>query len=39
LDKGFAFAGANAYLNKQIISVKELFAALVHEYEAAASSF
>ncbi|MDD3265023.1 MAG: nitronate monooxygenase family protein [Dehalococcoidales bacterium] len=39
LDKGFAFAGANAYLNKQIISVKELFAALVQEYEAAASSF
>jgi NAD(P)H-dependent flavin oxidoreductase YrpB (nitropropane dioxygenase family) len=37
LDKGFAFAGANAYLNKQIITVKELFTALINEYEAASS--
>ncbi|MDD5605660.1 MAG: nitronate monooxygenase [Dehalococcoidales bacterium] len=38
LDKGFAFAGANAYLNKQIVTVKELFASLVEEYEAASPS-
>ncbi len=35
LHKGFAFAGANAYLTDRIITVKELFASLASEYEAA----
>ncbi|MBU2462628.1 MAG: nitronate monooxygenase family protein [Candidatus Edwardsbacteria bacterium] len=35
LDEGFAFAGANAYLAKEIISVKELMDALVEEYRQA----
>jgi len=34
LDKGFAFAGANAYRVEQIISVKELIETLVAEYMA-----
>lgn len=33
LSNGFAFAGANAYLNKAIVTVKELFASLAAEYE------
>ncbi len=32
LDEGFAFAGANAYRAKEIISVKELMDTLVDEY-------
>lgn len=32
MSDGFAFAGANAYLTKQIISVKELFAELIEGY-------
>ena len=36
LDKGFAFAGANAYRVDKIISVKELIATLIAEYERAA---
>jgi nitronate monooxygenase len=35
LSTGFAFAGANAYRVTEIISVKELFAQLATEYEAA----
>ena len=34
-DRGFAFAGANAYLAEKIISVKELMATLRQEYESA----
>ena len=37
LHKGFAFAGANAYRIDKIISVKELIATLLEEYERAAS--
>ena len=37
LDKGFAFAGANAYRTDKIISVKELINTLLEEYEKAAS--
>ena len=33
LDHGFAFAGANAYRITEIISVEELFAQLIAEYE------
>lgn len=33
LDHGFVFAGANAYRAKEIISVKELIASLLEEYE------
>jgi len=33
LDRGFTFAGANAYLAEKIISVKELMATLRDEYE------
>jgi nitronate monooxygenase len=32
MDDGFAFAGANAYLVKQITTVKELIAELIREY-------
>jgi nitronate monooxygenase len=35
LEKGFVFAGTNAYRSKKIISVKELIETLVKEYEAA----
>ncbi len=38
LDKGFAFAGANAYRIDKIISVKELIDTLLTEYERAASA-
>ncbi len=34
---GFAFAGANAYLSKKIITVKELFNTLISEYQNAFS--
>ncbi len=37
LEKGFAFAGANAYRIDKIISVKELFQILMMEYEKAES--
>lgn len=33
LDKGFAFAGANAYRVNEIVSVKELMQSLIREYE------
>jgi len=36
LDKGFAFAGANAYRVDRIVSVKELIETLLIEYEKAA---
>jgi nitronate monooxygenase len=36
LNKGFAFAGANAYLVDKIVSVKELMHSLVEEYKMAA---
>jgi NAD(P)H-dependent flavin oxidoreductase YrpB (nitropropane dioxygenase family) len=36
LEKGFAFAGANAYLVDKIISVKELIETLIEEYTAVA---
>jgi len=39
LQKGFAFAGTNAYRAKKIISVKELMAALGKEYARAAAKF
>jgi NAD(P)H-dependent flavin oxidoreductase YrpB (nitropropane dioxygenase family) len=35
LDHGFAFAGANAYKTKEIISVKKLMETLMEEYKAA----
>ena len=35
LEKGFAFAGANAYKIKEIISVKKLFNELIDEFNAA----
>jgi NAD(P)H-dependent flavin oxidoreductase YrpB (nitropropane dioxygenase family) len=35
LERGFAFAGANAYRCKEIISVKELITTLADEYESA----
>lgn len=38
LEEGFTFAGANAYKVKEIVSVKELFAALEQEYSEAAHS-
>ncbi len=38
LDKGFAFAGANAYLVKKLVSVKEVFQNLVDEYCTAVST-
>lgn len=38
LEKGFAFAGANAYRIDKIISVKELIETLLEEYERAAST-
>ena len=37
LEEGFAFAGANAYRVNEIVSVKELIASLVREYELAAA--
>jgi NAD(P)H-dependent flavin oxidoreductase YrpB (nitropropane dioxygenase family) len=37
LEKGFAFAGANAYRVDKIVSVKELIDTLMDEYEGAAS--
>ena len=37
-EHGFAFAGANAWRTTEIISVKELFAALIREYTAAAAA-
>ncbi|MBN1369891.1 MAG: nitronate monooxygenase [Dehalococcoidaceae bacterium] len=37
LDKGFAFAGANAYLNERIVTVKDLFNSLIAEFETAAA--
>ncbi len=37
LEKGFAFAGANAYRTDKIISVKELIKSLLKEYEEAAN--
>lgn len=33
LEEGYAFAGANAYRTKEIISVKELIDSLIKEYE------
>jgi len=38
LEKGFAFAGANAYRIDKIISVKELIATLIAEYERAVAA-
>ncbi len=38
LEKGFAFAGANAYRIDKIISVKELIETLLMEYERAAAA-
>lgn len=38
LQKGFAFAGANAYLAEKIVTVRELVGSLIREYEAAAPS-
>ncbi|MFH1640124.1 MAG: nitronate monooxygenase [Chloroflexota bacterium] len=38
LEKGFAFAGANAYRSDRIISVKELIHTLLMEYEKAATA-
>ena len=38
LDKGFAFAGANAYRAKKIVSVQALMDGLENEYEESASS-
>lgn len=38
LEKGFAFAGANACRTDKIISVKEVFETLLEEYERAAST-
>jgi len=38
LNNGFAFAGANAYLSKKIISVHELIETLKQEYTLAAST-
>lgn len=38
LSRGFAFAGANAYRCDRIISVRELFAELSAEYDAAAQT-
>jgi nitronate monooxygenase len=38
LEKGFAFAGANACRTDEIISVKEVFETLLEEYERAAST-
>ncbi|MHB0896396.1 MAG: hypothetical protein ACYC1A_02460, partial [Spirochaetales bacterium] len=35
LDKGFAFAGANAWRTEKIVKVQELVDELVDEYEAA----
>jgi len=35
MDEGFAFAGKNAHLVREIISVKDLFRELVSEFEAA----
>lgn len=35
LDKGYAFAGSNAFLAKKIVSVKETFAELTEEMQAA----
>ncbi|MFH1709147.1 MAG: nitronate monooxygenase family protein [Planctomycetota bacterium] len=37
-EHGFAFAGANAWQTKEIVSVKELFAALTREYAAAVAA-
>ncbi|MEE8471457.1 MAG: nitronate monooxygenase family protein [Dehalococcoidia bacterium] len=37
LEKGFVFAGANAYRVDKIVSVKELIETLMEEYEGAAS--
>ncbi|MCK4546305.1 MAG: nitronate monooxygenase [Candidatus Eisenbacteria sp.] len=38
LKRGFAFAGENAYRTKEIISVKELIASLLEEYENASAT-
>jgi NAD(P)H-dependent flavin oxidoreductase YrpB (nitropropane dioxygenase family) len=38
LEKGFAFAGANAFMTDKISSVKELIETLLGEYERAAST-
>ncbi len=38
LEKGFAFAGANAYRIDKVISVKELIETLLMEYERAAAA-
>jgi nitronate monooxygenase len=38
LEKGFAFAGANAYRIDKISSVKELIETLLEEYERGAST-
>ncbi len=37
LEKGFAFAGANAYRTDKIVSVKELIKSLLKEYEEASN--
>lgn len=39
LERGFAFAGVNAYRATEIISVKELMASLVEEYGEAENSY
>jgi nitronate monooxygenase len=39
LNNGFAFAGANAYRAKEIVSVKELIKSLVEEYKVSINDF
>ena len=34
MEHGFAFAGANAYRTDKIVTVKELMATLIQEYQA-----
>ncbi|HEY6915897.1 MAG TPA: nitronate monooxygenase, partial [Paludibacter sp.] len=35
MDKGYAFAGSNAYLADKIVSVKEVFESLIFDYNRA----
>jgi DNA-directed RNA polymerase specialized sigma24 family protein len=37
LERGFCFAGANAYRAEEIISVQETFARIVNEYDSYAN--
>jgi hypothetical protein len=39
MEEGYAFAGANAYRVREIISVKELFENLEQEYNKAEGEF